>query len=176
MNNWHNLMNSSLLIGLTLFMPIYSSAIPLPTENIAILQSKPLRRGEVKPDKPLPTADVKPTNKIIPSLSSNCLSQSQIVAMKTYLQEARNRAIKGRLVDAVETFNEFAGGPWEEAAKEFKIKDPSKYNDINMFIRKIDDISALRNKPRTNTKSLRLKFIKEVTNLINAVVKAGQDC
>jgi hypothetical protein len=172
MNYRYSLANSGLMIGLIFLLPITGFAVPLRESNIEIVESKPLESGEVKPDIPLPADDVKAKPDI--PLPHRHLSQSQVKAMNTMLQEAKRRAIAGNLSDGIGAFDEFAGGLWEEAAKELKIGSPKKYNDINARINKIDDI--IRKKSKNNIRPLRLKFIKEVTNLINAVVKAGQDC
>jgi hypothetical protein len=170
MNYRYSLANSGLTIGLTLLLPITVFAAPLWEGNVAILESKPPELGEVKPDIPLPADDVK----VKPPLLHRQLSRSQVKSMTTMLQEAKTRAIKGDFSDGIGAFNEFAGWPWGEVSQELKIGSPKKYNDINARINKIDDI--IRKKSKNNIRPLRLKFIKEVTNLINAVVKAGQDC
>jgi hypothetical protein len=179
MNYRYSLANSGLMIGLTLLLPITVFAAPLWEGNVAILESKPPELGEVKPDIPLPAEDVEPKIplddvKVKPPLLHRQLSRSQVKSMTTMLQEAKTRAIKGNFSDGIGAFNEFAGGPWGEVSQELKIGSPKKYNDINARINKIDDI--IRKKSKNNIRPLRLKFIKEVTNLINAVVKAGQDC
>jgi hypothetical protein len=176
MNYWHNLANSGLLIGLAFLVPITSSAAPSPKEPIAISELKPLEGGIVLPDKPLPAEDIKPLpSEDKPLLEGKCLSEFQIGTMKTILQDVKKAAIQGKLDEATDKFNEFAGGPWEEASKELKINSPTKYNDIEAKIGKIDTILSSQ-RHNVKTKSRRLKFIQEVTNLINAVVRAGKNC
>jgi hypothetical protein len=170
MNYWRNLMNSGLLIGSTFLVPIISSAVPLPKDNIAISESKPLRGGEIKPDKPLPAEDIKATP--VEDIPYKDLSQSQVNVMKAMLQDAKKRAMEGNLSDGIMAFNEFAAGPWEEAAQQLKKRSPNKHKAIDASIKKIDDI--IRKTSKNNMKPTRLKFIKEVTKLINAVTRAGQ--
>jgi hypothetical protein len=175
MGYWRNLANSGLLIGLTFLVPVSSFALP-PQKNISgILASELLKPGEISPDKPLPAEDVpaRPINETEP-VDGGCLSRSQVRTMKTMLQNARNLATRGKLEDAMNSYNEFVG-PWDEVAQNLKRKSPKTHADINARINKIDDIFKKFSKTRQR-KQLRSKFIKEVTNLINAIDQAGLGC
>jgi hypothetical protein len=150
-----------------------SSATPSQKNDSEFLASEPLKPGEVKPDKPLPAEDVKPKPTTRP-VGNGCLSKSQILTMRDILQEARKTAIRGKLKEALDKFDEFAGGLWDEAAHGLKIKSPKLHGDINARIKKIDDITRKFSITKTRQhKQLRIKFIKEVTNLINAIDPAG---
>jgi hypothetical protein len=174
MNYWYSLTNGLLLIGSIFLVPVTSSAILLLKENTAIAEQKPLEPGVIL-DKPLPDEDlpVKPPIGNEP-INRGCLSDSQVRIMKDMLQESKDKAIKGNLQDAMGAFDEFVGGAWEQVSETVRIAAPNKYQDITASIKKIDGIVAqTRRAPRINRKSTRLKFIKEITNLIAIIAKVG---
>jgi hypothetical protein len=127
--------------------------------------SKPLEKGEIKADKPLPAEDVKAkpvpeTPK--PALVQGGLSESQLKAMKTMLDDAKKAADTGSIDDAVGKFNEFFG-PWDEAAKELKTKAADKHGAIEAAIKVADEAGKAKDKA---------KLSKALTDLLAAVEKA----
>jgi hypothetical protein len=126
--------------------------------------SKPLSSGEIKLDLPLPAEDVmaKPVPKS-PEPSSQGLSESQIKAMKNMLEDAKKDADIGRLDEAIGKYNEFAAGPWEEAASELKVKARNKYLAIEAAIKVADEAAKSKDKA---------KFSQALTRLIAAVEQA----
>jgi hypothetical protein len=107
--------------------------------------TKPLVAGTIAPDKPLPAEDVKAkpvaeTPK--PALVQGGLSESQIKTMKTMLDDAKKAVDAGKMDDAKAKFDEFAGGPWTDAAKELKTKSAPKHDDVDKAIKAVDAAGA----------------------------------
>ncbi len=128
--------------------------------------TKPLEKGEVKEDKPLPAEDVKAKpvpEKPKPALIQGGLSESQMKAMKTMLDDAKKDADAGKLDEAIGKYNEFPDGPWKEAASELKTKAADKHTAIEAAIKIADEASKAKDKA---------KFTKALTDLLAAVEKA----
>jgi hypothetical protein len=127
--------------------------------------TKPLEKGEVKEDKPLPAEDVKakPLPEIKPALVQGGLSESQLKAMKTALDDAKKEADAGKIDDAITKYNEFAGGTWPEAEKELKTKAADKHGAIEAAIKVADEAGKTKDKA---------KLSKALTDLLAAVEKA----
>jgi hypothetical protein len=127
--------------------------------------TKPLAKGEVKEDKPLPPEDVKakPVPETKPALVQGGLSESQMKAMKTMLDDAKKDADAGKLDEAIGKYNEFPDGPWKEAASELKTKSADKHTAIEAAIKTADEASKAKDKA---------KFSKALTDLLAAVEKA----
>jgi hypothetical protein len=104
--------------------------------------TKPLVAGEVKPDKPLPAEDVKakPEPEKPKALVQGGLSESQINTMKAQLDDAKKDLAAGKVEDAKNKFNEFAGdgGPWSIASKDLKPKSAEKNSAIEAAIKAVD--------------------------------------
>ncbi len=128
--------------------------------------TKPLEKGEIKEDKPLPAEDVKVKpipEKPKPALVQGGLSESQLKAMKTALDDAKKEADAGKIDDAVTKYNEFAGGTWPEAEKELKTKSADKHGAIEAAIKVADEAGKSKDKA---------KLSKALTDLLAAVEKA----
>jgi hypothetical protein len=128
--------------------------------------TKPLAKGEIKEDKPLPAEDVKVKpvpEKPKPALVQGGLSESQLKAMKTMLDDAKKDADAGKLDEAIGKYNEFPDGPWKEAASELKTKAADKHTAIEAAIKTADEASKSKDKA---------KFSKALTDLLAAVEKA----
>jgi hypothetical protein len=128
--------------------------------------SKPLEKGEIKEDKPLPPKDIEPkavADKPKPALIQGGLSESQMKAMKTMLDDAKKDAESGKLDEAIGKYNEFPDGPWKEAAGELKTKAADKHSAIEAAIKIADEASKAKDKA---------KFSKALTDLLAAVEKA----
>ncbi len=128
--------------------------------------TKPLEKGEIKPDKPLPVEDVKV--KPVPekpkaALVQGGLSESQLKSMKTALDDAKKETDAGKIDEAITKYNEFAGGTWPEAEKELKTKSADKHSAIEAAIKTADEASKAKDKA---------KFSKALTDLLAAVEKA----
>ena len=125
--------------------------------------TKPLAAGEIKPDKPLPEKDieVKVPDKPKPELVQGGLSKSQMDAMKVMLDDTKKSLDAGKMEDAKSKFGEFAGGPWEDAAKELKTKAATKYDEIDKAIKTVDAAGVDKE-----------KFSKGLTEVIAALDKA----
>jgi soluble cytochrome b562 len=126
--------------------------------------TKPLVAGDIKPDKPLPVEDVKvkpvaETPK--PELIQGGLSKSQMDAMKVMLDDTKKALDTGKMEDAKAKFGEFAGGPWEEAAKELKTKAATKHDEIDKAIKSVDAAGVDK-----------AKFSKGLAEVIAALDKA----
>jgi hypothetical protein len=128
--------------------------------------SKPLEKGEIKEDKPLPPKDIEPKavpDKPKPALVQGGLSESQMKAMKTMLDDAKKDADAGKIDEAIGKYNEFPDGPWKEAAGELKTKAADKHGAIEAAIKIADEASKAKDKA---------KFSKALTDLLAAVEKA----
>lgn len=125
--------------------------------------TKPLVAGEIKPDKPLPEKDIEPkavqTPK--PELAQGGLSKSQMDTMKSILDDTKKSLDAGKMEDAKNKFGEFAGGPWEEAAKELKTKAATKHDEIDKAIKAVDAAGVDKE-----------KFSKGLAEVIAALDKA----
>jgi hypothetical protein len=123
--------------------------------------SKPLEKGEIKEDKPLPPKDVEPKAPEKPKPELGGLSKSQMEAMKVMLDDTKKSLDAGKMEDAKSKFGEFAGGPWEDAAKELKTKAATKHDEIAKAIKSVDDAGVDKG-----------KFSKGLTDVIAALEKA----
>jgi hypothetical protein len=110
---------------------------PTPKKSISDSQ---LVKPSIAPDVPLPSADVvaKPAPAKVVAEQGG-LSKSQIDTMKTTLDEAKKLADGGKLKEAVEKYNEFAGGSWDEATKDPKAKGNSKFDTIATAVKAADE-------------------------------------
>jgi hypothetical protein len=109
------------------------------TAKKSIPDSK-LVKPSIAPDVPLPPADI--VAKPAPAKSvaeQGGLSKSQIDTMKTTLDEAKKLADGGKLKEAVEKYNEFAGGSWDEAVKDPKAKGNAKFEAIATAVKVADE-------------------------------------
>jgi hypothetical protein len=125
---------------------------------------KPLVAGTVAPDKPIPAEDIKPKvadEKPKPALVLGGLSEGQMKTMKTMLDDAKKAVDAGKMDEAKSKFDEFAGGPWTEAAKELKTKSAPKHDDIDKAIKAVDAAGADK-----------AKFGKALADVVAAVDKA----
>jgi hypothetical protein len=177
--NCFNLANGGLIFTLVLLMPIAGFANLSQKSYSRVLFSELLKPLPVE-DVPIPAEDVpaKPAKTKEP-FNGGCLSESQIDTMINTLQEARNFAIKGALGEAVEKYNEFAGGLWDAVALDLdlKMKSPWTRDYINAKIIKIDNLlRGFSTAKVKRNKQLRPKFIREVTNLINAIKLSRLSC
>jgi hypothetical protein len=128
--------------------------------------TKPLEKGEIKEDKPLPPKDIEPKavpDKPKPALIQGGLSESQMKTMKSALEEAKKEADAGKIDDAMNKYNEFAGGTWPEAEKELKTKAADKHGAIEAAIKIADEAGKAKDKA---------KLSKALTDLLAAVEKA----
>jgi hypothetical protein len=125
--------------------------------------TKPLVAGEIKPDKPVPEKDVEVKVPEKPKPAQGGLSESNVKAMKTMLDDAKKDADAGKLDEAIGKYNEFPDGPWKVAADELKTKAADKHGAIEAAIKIADEASKAKDKA---------KFSKALTDLLAAVEKA----
>ncbi len=125
--------------------------------------TKPLVAGEIKPDKPLPEKDIEAKAPEKPKPVQGGLSESNVKAMKTMLDDAKKDADAGKLDEAIGKYNEFPDGPWKEAAGELKTKAADKHTAIEAAIKAADEAAKSKDKA---------KFTKALTDLLAAVEKA----
>jgi hypothetical protein len=182
--NWVNVLGGGLMLAaLTTYIndePAVAKDYLVPTANPTAAKKnkpknshsspatarKPLKKGEVREDKPLPAEDItaKPhPGASKPSVVKGGLSESQIKAMKAMLEDAKKDADAERLDEAIGKYNEFAAGPWEEIEKELKTRAADKHSAIEAAIKIADEASKAKDKA---------KFTKALTDLLAAVEKA----
>jgi hypothetical protein len=122
-----------------------------------------LIKPSIAADKPLPEADVTAKPAPVKVEEQGGLSKSQIDTMKTTLEEAKKLADGGKLKEAVDKYNEFAGGSWETASQDPKAKGNSKIDAIATAVKAADE--AAKGTDAT-------KLAKAIADVSAAVAKA----
>jgi hypothetical protein len=110
---------------------------PTPKKSVSDSQ---LVKPSIAADVPLPAADI--VSKPEPAKSvaeQGGLSKSQIDTMNNTLAEAKKLADGGKLKEAVEKYNEFAGGTWDTATQDPKAKGNSKFEAIATAVKAADE-------------------------------------
>jgi hypothetical protein len=130
-------------------------------------KSKPdseLIKPSIAPDVPLPSADIvaKPAPAKVVAEQGG-LSKSQVDTMTITLAEAKKLADGGKTKEAIDKYNEFAGGSWDEAAKDPKAKGSAKFDAIATAVKAADEAIKGTDAP---------KIAKAIADVSAAVAKA----